>query len=165
MKHFALALALTVTSLTTAHVALATSIDTTPVVATLDGFEHGISKVTLMADGRLFLTMHDGSSAIGKINEKALEVMLVDARSLSEAKIKKEVTMRPCRMMVRPELNALTVAAFDFYTQEFTGESKPVLTRLGCTMTTTYRPIGEPARLSAERLRSNIRAFAFQFLK
>lgn len=145
----------------------ATSINMTPVVATLtvpNGSYEGVDSIALLADGRLQLVKDKQLVDTVILPAKAKAILLETARGLSDVELDEQTSAIVCMAMFSPELSELAVSGFDTVTGTFDSNLRTVLTSDNCDMSRIVRPVGNGYwRLSME-LRAQLK-FVFLVMK
>ncbi len=161
MKNLLIALALVASSLT----ASATSIDRTPVVATVTGNQSGLKEVALLQDGRLQVVPVSGKVKTVTLGKVATAELLGRAQMLSDIEVKEERRTIVCRMMVRPSLSNLSVSSYNDEKGVFASDLRLILTRTTCADSHVVYPVESREAAEAEELKSILVILALTTLK
>lgn len=166
MKSLLITLALVASSLT----ASARSIDRTPVVATVSGYEHGIVQVALLADGRLQVVR----GQLG-VDQKEVETIVLSkpvqedlfslARNLAKVEIKEERKLIVCAMVEPLSLSSLQVGGYNYETNKFDSKLRLILTNDSCATSYTVIPVQDWAKQRASELRKALVILALNTVK
>ena len=135
--------------------AFATSLDLTPVAASVTMGDHGIREAALLADGRLQIVRLDGTVATRDLSEPAFDYVLDNVKRLSGAEVKTTTHEVICYMMVSNPGASLFVADYDYDTESFSAR-RLVLTPQHCAMATTTAPVSAEDRATAQALRDQL---------
>ena len=156
MKNVLLTIAVLLTSLTTQ----ARSIDMTPVLATVSGYENGIEQVALLADGRLQVVYANVDRAekykAVRLTKAVLTRLTNAVTHLSNVEVKETNSQVVCQMISQPTLSDLSISNYDFQTKTFSRDLKLVLTALSCDVGHKVVPVEAYAKLAAQQLREQL---------
>lgn len=142
--------------LSTSLFAQATSVDMTKVLATVTGFEAGLSQIALLEDGRLQVVNNKGIVKTEQVSKVALDRLLGKVMELANIELVENVKTMTCKMMIIPALSDLSVATFDYETQQYDRKLTLVLTRQSCALSHEIYPKEQYAIDTARELRAQL---------
>ncbi len=156
MKNTLLTIAVLLSGLTS-H---ALSIDMTPVLATVSGYENGIEHVVLLADGRLQVVYANVDRAEKVKTLRLTSAVLNRLRNavinLSNVEVKVSNSLVVCKMISMPKLSDLKLANYDHNTQTFSRDLKLILTAQSCDIGNKVSPVDALMKSAAQQLREQI---------
>lgn len=151
--------------LSTSLFAQATSVDLTKVLATVTGYEEGISQITLIEDGRLQVVNNKGIVKTVQISKVALDRLSGQIIQLSNIELVENVKTKTCKMIIMPTLSNLSVANYDYETLEYGRTLTLVLTRQSCALSHEIYPKEQYAMYIARELRAQLMILALNTLE
>lgn len=166
MKNVIIFLTIALSAITTS----ARSIDTTPVVATVSGYQNGILQVALLADGRLQIIKGELRSTEKQVetiilSDLAKEDLFDLAQGLSKIEVKEERHMVICAMMEPLALHNLSIGAYDWQSGQFDSKLKLILTNDSCATSYQVAPVQEWAQSRAAQLKKALVILALNSVK
>lgn len=142
----------------------ATSVDMTKVLGTVEGREHGIVQIALLADARMQIVNSKGVVSTIQISPVAFDRLAGSLRMLAFADIKETHRNIVCKMMLVPTLSDLSVAKVNADTDELSSDLKLVLTRESCALSYEARPEFDGYYMSAREVRAELVILALNTL-
>lgn len=152
MKNLFIALLVTVSGMT----ASARSLEFVPTIASVEGYQEGLIRVSLLEDGRIYSTNNKGVYKMSQLSPSATQVLVNLVRSLSNVSIKEDYRQVVCKMMVLPSLSDLKISGYNVEAGRFSGEQALVLTQQSCATAHVVYPIDAHALNAAKQLRAHL---------
>lgn len=150
--------------LSTSIFAQATSVDMTKVLATVTGYEQGISQVALLEDGRLQVVNNKGVVTTTQVSKVVLNRLSGAIMQLANVELVEENRTMVCKMMILPTLSDLSIAQYDFDANDYTRNVTLILTRQSCALSHEVYPKNEYSFADANELRAQLVILALNTL-
>lgn len=142
----------------------ATSVDITPVLATVNGYEHGIKQIALLADARMQIVDKDGTVNTIKLSAAAYDRLAGSVSVLSNVELEEVNRTMVCKMMIFPTLSDLSISFYDYETQTYAKNLTLVLTRQSCALAHEIFPKADSQFAAANELREQLVILALNTL-
>ena len=142
----------------------ATSVDMTPVIATVNGYEHGIRQIALLADARLQVVSNKGTVHTIKLSAAAFDRLAGSVTVLSNVEIEEVTRTMTCKMMLFPSLSNLSISFFDYDTKTYAKDLTLILTQRSCALSREVFPKLENQNTGASELREQLVILALNTL-
>lgn len=143
----------------------ATSIDMTPVVATVQGCQQGIGQVAHLAVGRLMLKMQDNKVKVTQLSETASDYLIGLSKSLASAEVNTEHRTVVCMEKALPSLSDLSISNYNENKSAFEGQPRLLMTAQSCSLSFSVLPVDEYSVERAKKLRDQLVILALNTLK
>lgn len=150
--------------LSTSIFAKATSVDMTKVLATVSGYEEGISLVALLEDGRLQVVNNKGVVTTTQVSKVVLNRLSGKIMQLANVELVEKNRTMLCKMVTIPALSDLSIAQYDFDANDYSRNVTLILTRQSCTLTQEIYPKNEYSYAEATELRAQLVILALNTL-
>lgn len=142
----------------------ATSVDMTPVLATVNGYEHGIKEIALLADARMQIVDKNGTVNTIKLGSIAFDRLAGSVNSLSNVELEEVNRTMVCKMMIFPTLSNLSISFYDYETRTYANNLTLVLTRQSCALAHEIFPKADYHYATANELREQLVILALNTL-
>ncbi len=137
----------------------ARSIDPTKVIASVSGIENGIEQAVVLEDGRMQIKTNEGWVLAKTLSGAALNAIVENVKSLSQAEIVRSTSMVVCMMIPEQRLSDLYIAEYDIE-KGFGKKQQHVLSASGCWVANKAEPKEGVYKELAKELRAQIRILA-----
>lgn len=127
-----------------------------PIIATVEGSQEGLIRVTLLQSGLVYSTNNKGVYKQTRLSPAATKLVLNLARSVADVELKETQRNMVCKMLRLPSLIDLQVSGIDSESQQFNGDLRLVLTATDCSTSYVVYPIEANAKARAEQLRAHL---------
>ena len=142
----------------------ATSVDMTPVLATVSGYEHGIKQIALLADARMQIVDESGTVNSIKLSAAAFDRLATLVIELSYIELQEQNSNATCKIILLPSLSDLSISFYDHVTQTYSENQILVLTRRSCAVAHQIFPKLDFQLTAATELREQLVILALNTL-
>jgi hypothetical protein len=142
----------------------ATSIDQTPVLATVAGYDHGIREIAVLADARMQIVSDKGTFHNIKLSKAAFDRIAGSISVLANVELDEVHRKIVCKMVLIPSLSDLSISFFDFETGTYAKNLTLILTGQSCALAHEVFPKNQSQNIDARELREQLVILALNSL-